>query len=238
MPNGHANDWDKIPGLERVNAYVFRGDKRSPKSVRNAGGFQPPSARTDDAYVQVIADKFVDYMKKRYGQTVQQGDVVQYIKRKGPGGKVFTEYEMWRAILKGEEMNIGRMVQNEFMRGYISTSRNVQKAYSFVQQGSRDGSREPVNAVYALHSEGGFLLPNQKLHVHGTKEDECEISHPGPLPWTKVIGFRAYVYRTMGDLSTYQDGKYIFLRKEFRKADPEGAQQVLWALGSLASLVM
>ena len=197
MPNGgHANDWDKIPGLERVNAYVFRGDKRSPKSIWNAGGFQPPSARTDDAYVKVIANKFADYMQKRYGQNVQEDDVVQYIKRKGQGGMVFAEYEMWRAILKGEEMNIGRMVStDEFMRGFISTTRSVQKAFEFMKDGSADGGREPVNAVFALHSEGGFLLPQRKQHVHGTKGNECEIAHPGPIPWTKVVGFRAYKYR-------------------------------------------
>src|SRR5262249_17961947 len=128
-----ATDWKKIRELDRVNAYVFRGDKRRPTDIRAAGGFFPPSSRTDDAYLSVIADRFIGYIKSRFGKDVVADDVIRYIKGQGPAGKVFVEYEIWRAILDSEKFHIGRMVADEFLRGYISTSRNVRTALGFAQ---------------------------------------------------------------------------------------------------------
>ncbi|HEY4354792.1 MAG TPA: hypothetical protein VGN16_03515 [Acidobacteriaceae bacterium] len=234
MPGGHATDWNLIPGLERVNAYAFRGDKRSPRSIKDAGGFQPPSTRTDKRYMELIASRFAAYMKKRFNQDVVEADVVQYIRGKGEAGRAFMEYEMWRSILKKEEMHIGRMVADEFLRGYISTSRNVNTAYSFASMTSADGKRQPIYAVYALHSDGGFLLPPSAQHVHGTKGTEAEIAHPGPLPWNKVVAFRTYLALDFNNDRTFQRTKYIFVRKELVRDDPKGAEQVIWALGSLS----
>lgn len=235
MPGGHATDWDKIPGLERVNAYSFRGEKRSPRLIQAAGGFKPPSTRTDEAYIKVIAGKFVQYMKSRYSQTVNESDAIQYIKGKGPAGRIFTEYQMWRAIMKGEELHIGRMVESEFMKGYISTSRDVLMAFDYSKQTSADQVDAAHYAVYAVHSEGGFLLPHISQHVHGTKAFEAEIAHPGAIPWTKVVAFRQYIRRDPGfkDMRTFQNSNYIFMRKEYMKSDPEGMQQVMWSLGKL-----
>jgi hypothetical protein len=41
LPGGPARDWDLIPGLERVSAYVFRGGKRVPSQIKAAGSFPP-----------------------------------------------------------------------------------------------------------------------------------------------------------------------------------------------------
>ena len=234
MPGGAATDWDMIPELERVNAYAFRGDKRQPRVIKEHGGFQPPSTRTDAGYMTLVAKKFVEHMKKRFQQDVKQSEVEEYIRGKGQAGKVLVEYEIWRAILKSEELHIGRMTQSEFLKGYTSTSRDVAKAYGFMINGSDGGKDEGLKAVYALHTEGGFLMPSKGKNVHATI-DEAEIAHPGPLPWSKVKAFRIYQTRDMVNMHvrTFAGSEVIFVRKGFREADPKGAQQVIWSLASL-----
>ena len=234
MPRGGATDWDLISDLVRVNAYAFRGDKRQPRIVKEHGGFHPPSTRTDAGYMTLVAKKFVQYMKDRFTQDVTQSEVEEYIRGKGPAGKVLVEYEIWRAILKGEELHIGRMTQNEFLKGYVSTSRDVAKAYGFMNSASAGGKDEGLKAVYALHTEGGFLLPPKGKNVHATT-DEAEIAHPGPLPWSKVKAFRIYQTREVAKMHvrTFQGSEVLFVRKGFRGADPKGAQQVIWSLASL-----
>lgn len=233
FPGGHATDWNLIPELKQVNAYVFRGDKRDPSQIKAHGGFQPPGTRTDDAMVKVIAHRFVLYMKQRFNKDVNETDVIQYIKSQGTSGKTFVEYEIWRAILKGEEMHIGRMVQDEFLKGFISTTRDVKTAYGFMSGNSADLQRGPNSGIYALHSDIGFLLPPAAEHVHGTKGTEAEIAHPGPLPWSKVMAFRTYVTIDFNDDRTFRKTKVLFFRKGFRQADPNGFEEVFWALGSL-----
>ena len=228
-----ATDWKKIRELDRVNAYVFRGDKRRPTDIRAANGFHPPSARTDDRYLTLIARRFVDYMKQHFSKDVDPGEVVQYIKGQGPVGKVFVEYEIWRAILGSEKLHIGRMVDDEFLRGYISTTRNILTARTFVRITSADGYKAPVYAVYALHSEGGFLLPPRAQHVHGTKGTEAEVAHPGPLPWSKVMAFRTGMSIDWDDNRTFYKSGVLFVRKGFLLADPRGYAQVVASLGSL-----
>jgi hypothetical protein len=233
FPGGHATDWNLIPELKQVNAYVFRGDKRDPSQVKAHGGFQPPSTRTDDSMVKVIAARFVQYMKQRFNKDVNEADVIQYIKSQGTSGKTFVEYEIWRAILKGEEMHIGRMVQDEFLKGFISTSRDVKVALGFMAGDSADLKRGPNSGVYALHSGLGFLLPPAAENVHGTKATEAEIAHPGPLPWSNVMAFRTFVTVNFNDDRTFRRTNVLFFRKTFRQADPKGFEEVFWALGSL-----
>lgn len=235
FPGGHATDWKLIPDLKRVNAYVFRGDKRDPSQIKAAGGFQPPSTRVDDAGVKLIAKRFVDYMKQRFNKDVNDADVIQYINSQGTSGKTFVEYEIWRAILKGEEMHIGRMVQDEFLKGFISTSRDVKVGLHYMTAGSADLQSGPNAGLYVLHSELGFLLPPQAENVHGTKGTEAEIAHPGPLPWSKVMAFRTHVKVDFNDDRTFRKTKVLFFRKGFRQVDPQGFEEVFWALGSLVT---
>jgi hypothetical protein len=230
-----ATDWKRIRELERVNAYVFRGDKRGPTEIRAANGFHPPSSRADDRYLKLIADRFVCYMKTRFSKDVSPDEVVGYIKGQGPAGKVFVEYEIWRAVLESEKFHIARMVVDEFLKGYISTSRDVGRAAIFTTGPGRDGYMAPVYGVYALHSEGGFLLPPIAQHVHGSK-GEAEIAHPGPIPWLKVMAFRTGMTRDFDDPRTTYKSGVIFVRKGFRKADPRGCDQVIATLGKLGTI--
>ena len=237
MPGGFATDWKLIPGLERVNAYVFRGDKRQPRLIKAADGFHPPSTRKDDAYTPVIARQFVAYMKKRFDQDVTQSDVEQYIRGQGAAGRVFVEYEIWREILKGEELHIGRMVQSEFLKGFISTTRDIRVANNFANGPSADGVGGGLRGVYALHSEGGFLLPPKGTHAHASA-NEAEIAHPGSLPWSKVKAFRILQVGDFNDARTWKTDEskarqVVFVRKGFREADPKGAKEVILALGGI-----
>lgn len=234
MPGGFATDWNVIPGLERVNAYAFRGDKRHPRQIRLADGFHPPCSRRDAAYVRLIAQYFAGYMKSRFNKVVDPQEVEQYILGRGQAGNVFVEYEVWREILKGEELHLGRMVANEFLKGYVSTSRRVENAAFFASAHSADGQKGKISCVYALHTEGGFLLPRLGTNPHGT--GEAEIAHPGTLAWTKVKAFRLLSPGSMEDSRTWRTKEYvaqdrIFVRKGFFAEDPEGARQVVLALG-------
>jgi len=236
MPGGFATDWNVIPNLERVNAYAFRGDKRHPRQIRLADGFHPPCTRRDAVYITLIANRFAGYMKCRFNKVVDPKEVEQYILGRGQAGHVFVEYEVWREIMKGEELHIGRMVASEFLKGFVSTSRCVQKAAGFALGASQDGKTSRIGCVYALHTEGGFLLPPLSTNPHGTKE--AEIAYPGSLPWSKVKAFRMIHPPSMSDQRSMKTKEYvaqmrIFVRKGFLSEDPLGARQVVLALGTV-----
>jgi hypothetical protein len=227
-----ATDWKRIRDLDRINAYVFRGDKRDPSVIRAAGGFHPPSTRTDDRYVTVIAEKFVKYLKDNFGKDVSPDEVVRYIKGQGPAGKVFVEYEIWRAILESEKFYIGRMVADEFLRGFISTTRDARVAKKYATDDSADGYHAPTYSLYALHTAGGFLLPPRAQHAHGFIADEAEVAHPGSIPWREVMAFRTGIKLDLDDERTYFKSGVIFVRKGFQQADPRGYAKVVASLGA------
>lgn len=228
-----STNWDLILDLKRVNAYAFRGEKRQPDVIRAAGGFQPPSMRTDSHYVAAVASNFSKYMQARFNQTIDQQQIINYIQGQGQSGRLFVEYEIWRGILRKEELHIGKMVANEFLKGFISTSRNVETAKQFFDNTS-EGGWAANGAVYAVHTEGGFLLPDLAKHVHGSKKNEAEIAHPGALPWSKVMAFRPYNLKNLSDPRTYKQPNRIYMRQGFQSADPRGFRNVFNALGSLA----
>ena len=235
MPGGIATDWKSIPELQRINAYVFRGDRRLPRAIKLRDGFHPPSTRQDRAYTPVIASRFVTYMRARYNKDVSQSEVEDYIRSKGQAGKTFVEYELWREILKGEELHIGRMVADEFLKGFISTTRDVTVCQTFIDRRTPDKAGEALKAVYALHSEGGFLLPAKGTHAHASN-NEAEVAHPGSLSWSKVKAFRIVQDGAAGDARTHRTDEYtsqqlVFVRKGFQQQDPTGAREVILALG-------
>ncbi len=234
-----ARDWDKIRGIQRINAYTFRGESRSAEKIRGAGGFHPPSTRTDDTYVKIIAERFAGYMQARFGKTVPEDDIVRYIKGQGPAGKVFVEYEIWRAILDSEKFHIGRMVASEFLRGFVSTSRDIRVSLSFTTGGSV-GRLQGDQWIYAVHTEGGFLLPAEGTHVHASS-GEAEVAHPGSLPWHKVVAFRYSIPRNFGDTAkglkmdtrTFYTSDLVFFRRGFQDREPAAFRQIYAAMSTI-----
>src|SRR5262249_22765763 len=116
---GIAKDWCRHLDFDRVKGYGFRGDSRPPLKIKEAGGFNPPNTRNDDWYIKnKIIPNFQQYMKERFGTDIDASVMEAYIKGKGGDGINFVYYEVWRDMLEKESLHLGRMMADEFMKGY------------------------------------------------------------------------------------------------------------------------
>ncbi len=226
-----VNTWSDMKLFEQVAAYTFRGDQRSPEKIMAAGGFYPPSMRTDDFYKGKIAAEFYSYMNRKQGLTLDPAAQIEFKKQiaiymsgKGEDGKHFAEYHMWRQILSGESMHLTTMSNEPFLKAYISTTREVQIARDAANGSMGHGANDtaglsPIDMtgwLYALRIKSGFLL---KTGVAGIVKQEGEISHLGHLPWKNVYGFRSVF-----------DKSAVYLRSGFESKDHEAFRQVLASL--------
>lgn len=210
-----ANDWQLHKNLDRVSGYFFRGDGRAPDQIKTAGGFFPPSTRNDDAYIKgVVYEQFSSYMKRRFGKdlktTVTPDQFLAIVRR-----SVLTDdardtlhfYTAWRAIVEREEMHLGRMLAEEALKGYISTTRAVTVAKGFAcKRESKSGW------VYCLAVLGGFVVPQKGKTQWTSIFGEQEVAACRPIPWTGVAAARAV-----------QNGKFvgdIYIRSGFDRIDP------------------
>jgi hypothetical protein len=183
---GIATDWKTMEQLPRVNGYTFRGDSRAPGLVAKAGGFTPPITRTDAYYVEnVIKPTFKSYMKRRYGQDVSDADFTKAINQAAPANSaerhVLSNYFVWRVMVQNEAFHVGRMLADEALKGYISTSRAVLVARGFAKENGW---------VYLTRVRGGFLVPDKGATTWTQIFGEQEIALPGKLDWDDVFGFR------------------------------------------------
>ena len=183
---GIANDWKTMEQLPRVNGYTFRGDSRAPGLVAKAGGFTPPITRTDAWYVEnTIKPAFKSYMKRRYDQDVSDADFTKAINQAAPANsaerQVLGNYFVWRVMVENEAFHIGRMLVDETLKGYISTTRAVRVARGFAKDNGW---------VYLTRVRGGFLVPERGASRWTETFGEQEIALPGKLDWADVFGFR------------------------------------------------
>jgi hypothetical protein len=178
------SDWGLTNQLERVNAYTFRGDKRAPQAIQAADGFKPPITRTDQYYVeQMIYPKFASYMRRRYGMEVTMAQFHAAYRE-----KVTTRDERlamngffaWKSMLENEAYHVGKMLANETLKGFVSTTKAVTIAKGFGDNGW----------VYVTLVQGGFVVPDKGKHVWTAIYGEQEIALPAPIPWSNVFGFR------------------------------------------------
>lgn len=248
-------------GIKTISAYTFRGDRREVIDIKRANGFAPPSERTDTHFMNLIASRFIKYMEthhhEQYSDAIKEKikehiiqndrmpDRATLVRSAGfvPAlRRAYTEYEGWRDVLKDSRLNIKNMVCDEFLRGFVSTSRSVHVAQSFGNRTSAEGAEKTGGVrdytIYALHTPNGLLLPprdaherrsdkhNKQLHEHGYKKEEAEVPHPGFLPWKNVMMFRSHAF-TKNDLTR---GEKIYVRKGFAQDDPEGFRMVLAAM--------
>jgi hypothetical protein len=230
-PAGIANDWHLMKPLKRLSAFTFRGDGRGPADISAANGFFPPVTRTDEAYVEsVIYPQFERYMKRRFQTDITKADFRTafdaYKSGDRAGAPVVRAYFIWRALVEHEALNIPRMVVNEALKGYISTSRSVSVAYEF--------SMRKNGWVYLTRVKGGYLIPTAaEADWVGSYEREFELAHPGQLPWTEIFGFRKT--RRPGDPSKAGDPKFVgplYLRNGFRETYPAAYEKVIQAFTS------
>lgn len=215
---GIARDWALMKDsatiqINRVVAYAFRGDGRDPMQIKQAGGFKPPSTRNDEQYLfGAVFEQFQDYVKRRFGKdiTLHQYKAALTAAMDAETKKLFMEYSTWRAIMKAEEMHLGRMLANEALKGYTSTTRAVTVAKGFAKTGGW---------VYCLLVRGGYLVP-AKDAIEWTKLfGEQEVAFPGSIAWENVIACRK-----VGAGVKFEGP--ILLRTKFSKIDVGAAKQI------------
>jgi len=183
---GIANDWSAMRALPRVNAYTFRGDTRAPRAIAQAGGFGPPITRTDEYYVdRVVKPAFKSYMKRRFDEDVSDADFTRAINQVAPANSaqrhVLNNYFVWRALTENESFHLGRMLADEALKGYISTTRAVAVARGFAKE---------HGWVYLTRVRGGFVVPDKGTTTWTRLFGEQEIALPCKLGWDDVFGFR------------------------------------------------
>ncbi|MBS1832321.1 MAG: hypothetical protein JST65_06400 [Acidobacteria bacterium] len=228
-PVGIANDWRLMKPLERLSAFTFRGDSRGPNEIASADGFFPPVTRTDEAYVDsVIFPQFESYMERRFQTKITRAEFNtafrQYSNSDRAGAPVVKAYFIWRALVEHEAFHIPRMVVNEALKGYISTSRAMSVAYEF--------SLRKNGWVYLTRVRGGFLIPTAiEADWVGNYERECELAYPGHLPWVEIFAFRK-TRPPGGGPKKRGDSKFhgpLYVRNGFRETYPEAYQKVVQA---------
>ena len=216
--NAIASDWKVFEQIPRTNAVTFRGDSRNPMTViKECDGFGPPDSRTDAWYLEHnIYDAFKDYLKRRYGRDLPEEAFLQAIRTAVPTAedqRLLVDYMMWRKICEKEALHMGRMVENECLKGYISTSRSIDTAIMF-------GSRyyKVPGWVYVTFVHGGFVVPWGKENLWGS--EEAEIAQWGPVPGKRIVGFMQI------DFYNPTPGTPIYFRPSFRKEEPQAFEYI------------
>ena len=167
-------NWNHITKFEQVAAYAFRGDARPPEEVQSAGGFFPPSSRIDASYINTIATQFYEYMNRKKELNLDpqaKDDWVQkmetYIRNptNAADRKLFDEYFFWRQVLDQEQMHLQAMTNNSFLKGYISTTRDIYKARGGASRNARrDWRRHHIRLWLDLRASGKVRISAEEGH--------------------------------------------------------------------------
>ncbi len=216
-----AKDWKFMDHIPRTDAFTFRGDSRGPAELMSqAAGFWPPSSRTDRFYLEgPISEVFISYMQRRHGQTVTKAQFLTAVDHTAGGSyekQLLVDYLMWRKIMEGESFHLGRMIAQECLKGYISTSRNPAIAFGF---GGKFGMRPCW--VYVTAVRGGFKVPASKAKWGSAEQ---EIAQWGPIPPDRIVGFRK--------VDKYGEAlSPIYMRRSFRKKEPKAFEAIfnMWS---------
>ncbi len=178
-------DWKLMQQIPRVSAYGFRGDRRGPAEIAKAGGFQPPVSRTDDYYVKTcIYPTFSAYLKTKLDIDIALPEFERIIRTTLLDARerhVLAYYSMWRSQVANEAMHIGRMLAQEDLKGYVSTTKATSVAKGFARANGH---------VYLLRVDGGFHIPSKGRHEWTAIFGEEEIASPFPIGWNDVVGYR------------------------------------------------
>ena len=205
-----ASDWDLFNTIKRINAVTFRGDGRTPREVIiRSQGFHPPNTRTDDYYLNEVYKAFAWYMLQRYQRVVDINDfktALDSTSRNLADKNLIVDYFMWRTLCDREANHLGRMVENECLKGYISTARSIDTAVQFATDcAKREGW------IYLVVVNGGFIVPWGEKQKWGS--GEAEIAQWGPIPDERVVGFM--------HTNKYLPNSQIFIRRSFRQSEPK-----------------
>lgn len=182
-----ASDWKVFEQLPRTHAVTFRGDTRPPKDVLGKQcGFHPPATRSDGYYLENnIYNAFAWYLNERYNRPLSKDDFLKAVSAAAtsPSDKnLLIDYMMWRKICEREAVHLGRMVENECLKGYISTSRSIDTSITF-----GTGFNKKPGWVYVTVVHSAFVVPWGSTQVWGS--EEAEVAQWGSVPSDRVVGF-------------------------------------------------
>ena len=232
LPNAHLNgvakDWELHKTLRRYTGYAFRGDHRDPSAIRSAGGFMPSATRNDDAFIKgAVYEQFCHYMQRRFQKdlkstvTPQQFlDIVRQSTKTSEDSEAFSFYTNWRAIVKSEELHLGRMLAQETLKAYISTTRAVPVAKGFAKRATdANTGAKFLGWVYCVAVNGGFVVPDKGSISWTETFGEAEIAVAGGVPWHAVAAARAvdFTGKFVGD---------VHVRKGFEKIDAQAFEPI------------
>lgn len=223
-----ATDWGLHDTIERVNAVTFRGDKRPPFAlIIGAGGFSPPETRRDRYYIEnKIAVAFKDYLWRRFSRTVELEPIIRAIDGQAKLQEdldLAYEYLVWRAILHKELAHLARMVDNEFLKGWSSTSRVLDSSMTFALFNQTPGW------LYVTVVHSAFVVPYAHISRSETwTSGEAEIAQYGPIPAERILGFAHVSKEHVVDTP-------IFMRNTFLYDEPKAFQAMFQALSGANS---
>ena len=218
MLNVFATDWKLMKDIPRVTAYAFRGDQRAPEAIKADGGFNPPITRTDDGYIRnVVHPLFAAYLKAKLQIDISLADFTKLMRETIPDSNdrlAFSYYTMWWSQVNREAMHLGRMIAQEDLKGYVSTSKATTVAKGYAKNGGY---------VYLLRVKSGFLLPRKGAHGWTGNFGEEEIASPTAISWDDVVGFRQVGNAGKGLMFTGP----VYLRRGFGSSDKRGFEATL-----------
>jgi hypothetical protein len=216
LKTAFAQDWSEHKNLERVRAFAFRGDTRAPTEIKKAGGFHPPISRTDDDYlVKTVYPQFSKWLKDKAGSEITEDEFKEIVKKTAPDSttkSALWQYGLWRSLVEAEQFHLGRMVAEEALKGFISTTRAVTVAKAYADKGAGGW-------VYVLLVTGGYLIPDKTKHKWTEIFGEQEIALAGSVPWDDVMGFRQV------EPNEKKFTGRIYLRKTFDRQESDAAEQ-------------
>jgi hypothetical protein len=235
--NALVANFNHVELFEQVAAYTFRGDRRPPEVIKADGGFHPPSTRMDDTYVEAMANEFYKYLHVKQGLTLDDDAKAQWVRammghirnpQSADDKRLVEEFAFWRAVMRQGEMHLQAMTDESFLKGYISTARDIDTAFmgaTGALAGAKGQTRMALGEfgwIYVLRVRSGFLV---KKGVGGVTKEEAEIAHLGSIPWEDVMGFMP---ASFGE-------RPIYLRNQFDQQDYPAFKQVLGTLSSKAT---
>jgi hypothetical protein len=219
-----ASDWKLFETIPRTHAVTFRGDSRSPDAViTKAGGFYPPNSRTDKSYIEKnIFNAFKDYLKRRWNRDLTKEEFLRSVVAAGVmegDKKLLVDYLMWRKITDKEAVHLGRMVETECLKGYISTARGIDTALFFAT-----GYYANPGWLYLTVVHSGFVVPLGDKNYWGTEEGE--VAQWGPIPAQRIVGFLHV------QSNGIPDGP-IFIRRSFRQAQRKAFERMFKVMSGM-----
>ncbi|MGK7865486.1 hypothetical protein [Falsiroseomonas sp. E2-1-a4] len=128
-------------------------------------------------------------------------------------------YLTWMSSLDKEASHLGRMVENQFRKGWISTAYCLDKSFYYALQ-----EPDPMGHwIYVVLVPSGFVVPYaEELDMITWGTPETEVAHFGELHWDRVVGFAHLL-----------DGRIdspIFFQKRFREKEEAAFEAMHLAL--------